>query len=80
MHILSLEIANINWTIIEVETTLALALCLAGIILCIVSLCEPCAAVSPRRWDVIAAGLMLASCKYYSLNSGVGGLWVEDLD
>lgn len=56
------EIANINWTIIEVETTLALALCLAGIILCIVSLCEPCAAVSPRRWAVIAAGLMLASC------------------
>lgn len=58
------DLANINWIAIQVETTLALALCLAGIILCSICICEPCPAVSPKRWAVIAAGLMFASGRY----------------
>ena len=64
MFIYSAELAKINWTEIEVETTLGLAFCLAGVCLTVISLCEPCAAVTPKLWAVIAAGLMFASGEY----------------
>ena len=57
------ELASVDWVAIQVETTIALALCLLGIILCCVSFCDPCWVVSPKKWAVIVAGCMFASGK-----------------